>query len=79
MIDSLDYTPAQALHDASAAAQRRDYDGAIIMLINDEDGDDVEITHFISGATASRVVSHLEVLKTKFTLQLLGIQPPQDC
>ena len=72
-MDSLDYTPAQALTDASIAAQERDYDAAILILINDADDGDIDITHFISGATGARLVSYLEVLKTRFTLRMLGL------
>lgn len=77
-MDSLDYTPAQALIDASAAAQKRDYDAAILILINDVDDGDIDLTHFISGATGARLISYLEVLKTRFTLQLLGLRAHTD-
>lgn len=77
-MDSLDYTPAQALIDASAAAQNRDYDAAVLILINDADDGDIDITHFISGATGARLVSYLEVLKTRFALQLLGLRAHTD-
>ena len=72
-MDSLDYTPAQALIDASVAAQKRDYDAAILILINDVDDGDIDLTHFISGATGARLISYLEVLKTRFTLRMLGL------
>ncbi len=72
-MDSLDYTPAQALNDASILAQERDFDSAIVILINDADDGDIDITHFISGATGARLVSYLEVLKTRFTLRMLGL------
>lgn len=77
-MDSLDYTPQQAIDDATLAVNNRDYDGAILILFNDADDGDIEITHFVSGATGSRLVSYLEVLKTKFTLQLLGLRANGD-
>lgn len=77
-MDALDYTPEQALSDATSAALNRDYDGAIIVLFNDQDDGNIDITHFISGTTGARLVSYLEVLKTKFSLQLLGLYPDRN-
>lgn len=72
-MDALDYTPQQALNDASVAAAHHDFDGAILILFNHEDERNVDITHFVSGATGPQIVSYLELLKTKFSLRVLGL------
>ena len=70
--DAFDYTPQQALTDALDIANERDADGAVVILFSRIDSSDAEITHFISGATAMQVMSCLDVLKTRLTLQVLG-------
>lgn len=72
MNDSLDYTPEQALADATEATQKADYDGAIVILLRNIDGSEADITHFMSGVRGMQIVSVLEVLKTRVSLGVLG-------
>lgn len=72
-MDALDYTPEQALADASELAANHDFDGAVVVLFSDPDSHGVDLTHFISGATHLQMVSILEMVKTKLALRTLGL------
>lgn len=72
-MDSLDYTPEQALADASTLVESRDFDGALIILFSGLDSPETDLTHFISGATNMQLVSILEMVKTKLALRTLGL------
>jgi len=73
-MDALDYTPEQALADASELVANHEFDGAIIILFSNPDSSGVDLTHFISGATHLQMVSILEMVKTKLALRTLGLE-----
>lgn len=72
-MDALDYTPEQALADASNLVESRDFDGAVVILFSGLDSPETDLTHFISGATNTQLVSLLEIVKTKLALRTLGL------
>jgi hypothetical protein len=72
-MDALDYTPEQALADASELVANNDFDGAIVILFSGLDSPETDLTHFISGATNIQLVSILEMVKTKLALRTLGL------
>lgn len=71
MSDALDYTPEQALYDASVRASKEDYDGAIIMLVRGVDTGSTDLCHFVSGLHGVQAVGLLDLLKTRFLLGIL--------
>lgn len=72
-MDALDYTPEQALADASNLVESRDFDGALIILFSGLDSPETDLTHFISGASNMQLLSILEMVKTKLALRTLGL------
>lgn len=71
MPDSYDYTPQQALFDASNRAANEDFDGAIILLVRGVDSGTTDLCHYISGLNGIQASGVLGLLKTRIQISML--------